>query len=240
MEIQMKLGSFKSNIRQVVVGTIAAALIVACTSAATATPPPDPAPLSTLLPTSTAAPQETATAAAIATPTAVPPVPTATPVPTTGEINSVFIQLTDPLDEPQFYCVDVPGAGGAVRLESPLQAHTCKPLETAEDELFAFDFPNAGQIYMEAYDLCAEASGSSAGAAVFMRPCSDVPSQFFMVADGEIRSAGDEGNELCLAVDPGDGIPTGGPSHLRRDLTLESCSSIRPELSSWIFGIFVY
>lgn len=36
---------------------------------------------------------------------------------------------------------------------------------------------------------------------------------------------------LCLAVDSGDGIPTGGPSHLFRDMTLESCDSVDSELA---------
>ncbi|MCH7737602.1 MAG: RICIN domain-containing protein [Chloroflexi bacterium] len=152
----------------------------------------------------------------------------------------MFIQLTDPLDEPQFYCLDVPGAGTAVRLDSPLQAHTCKPLRTAEDELFTFNHPNDGQIYMEAYDLCVEATGSAAGSTVGLAVCSDSPNQRFAIEDGAIRLASGGPTGLCLAVDPGDGIPTGGPSHLRRDLTLESCDSIDPALSRWIFGIFDY
>ena len=152
----------------------------------------------------------------------------------------MFIQLTDPLDEPQFYCVDVPGAGTAVRLNSPLQAHTCKPLETAEDELFAFDHPGDGQIYMDAYDLCAEATGLTAGFTIVLQPCSDSPNQRIVVEDGAVRLATGGQPELCFAVDPSDGIPTGGPSHLRRDLTLESCKSIGAELSNWTFGIFDY
>jgi hypothetical protein len=32
----------------------------------------------------------------------------------------VFIQWTDPLDGPQFYCLDVPGSGAAVRLHVAL------------------------------------------------------------------------------------------------------------------------
>ena len=152
----------------------------------------------------------------------------------------MFIQLTDPLDEPQFYCVDVPGAGTAVRLNSPLQAHTCKPLETAEDELFAFDHPNDGQIYMEAYDLCVEATGTAAGSTVGLKPCSDSPNQRFVVKDGAVSLSSVGQPDLCFAVDADDGIPTGGPSHLRRDLTLENCELIGEELSSWIFGIFDY
>jgi hypothetical protein len=152
----------------------------------------------------------------------------------------VFIQLADPLDEPQFYCVDVPGAGTAVRLNSPLQAHTWKRLDTDADELFAFNQPADGQIYMEAYDLCAEADGATSGSTVTPAACSDSQNQLFQLEGGLLRLGIDGQSGLCLAVDPGDGIPTGGPSHLRRDMTLESCDSVDSELAQWITGIFDY
>ena len=52
--------------------------------------------------------------------------------------------LRDPLDEPEFYCVDVAGFGNNLNLNSPLQAHTCKP--GADDELFIFNHPTPGPI----------------------------------------------------------------------------------------------
>ena len=208
-------------------------LSVACGTEATATPPPQ----ATAVPTIAPAPTVEATATQIS-PTAVQP--TATHIPVTDEIASVFIQLTDPLDEPQFYCLDVPGSGTAVRLQSPLQAHTCKPIETAEDELFAFDFPNDGQIYMEEYDLCVEAGEAKAGSALFFRPCSDAATQFFSVDIDIIRLGDGIRDGLCLSVDPAPGIPTGGPSHLRRDVTLQPCESLDPSISRWIFGLFYY
>ena len=63
----------------------------------------------------------------------------------------MFIELADPLDESQLYCVDVPGAGTAVMLNSPLQAHPWKRLVTAADEPFAFNHPADGQIYTDNY-----------------------------------------------------------------------------------------
>jgi hypothetical protein len=165
---------------------------------------------------------------------------TQAPIADTTEITSVFIQLTDPLDEPQFYCLDVPGSGTAVRLDAALQAHTCKPIETAEDELFAFDFPNGGQIFMEEYDVCVEADGAIAGAELYFRPCSDSPNQVFTV-DEDIIFLGDGIQDgLCVSVDPAPGIPTGGPSHLRRDVTLQPCDSTDPSIARWIFGLFDY
>jgi len=214
-----------------IIVALIAALTLAC--GAESTPTSSPA---TSVPAPTTVQQENTTA----TPIPPTPVPTQIPIQAAAKINSVFIQLTDPLDEPQFYCVDVPGAGTGVRLNSPLQAHTCKPLETAEDELFAFDHPNDGQIYMEAYDLCVEATGTAAGSTVGLKPCSDSPNQRFVVKDGAVSLSSVGQPDLCFAVDADDGIPTGGPSHLRRDLTLENCDQIGEELSSWIFGIFDY
>ena len=50
-----------------------------------------------------------------------------------------MIQLRDPLDEPEYYCVDVPGFGRSLNLEGALTAHTCKP--NADDELFIYRSP---------------------------------------------------------------------------------------------------
>ena len=52
--------------------------------------------------------------------------------------------LRDPLDEPEFYCVDVAGFGSNLNLNSPLQAHTCKP--GADDEVFIFNHPAPGPV----------------------------------------------------------------------------------------------
>ncbi len=165
--------------------------------------------------------------------------PTASPEPTVG-VDRVFIQLTDPLDEPEYYCVDVPGAGRNVRLQSALQAHTCKPIATAADELFTMDHPNDGQIHMEAYDLCVEVEAAKTGSSLHLQPCSDSPLQLYALDNDLIRLGGGAQDGLCLAVAPGLGIPTGGPSHLRRALTLEDCKTIDPTLTRWSVGIFDY
>ena len=38
-----------------------------------------------------------------------------------------------------------------------------------------------------------------------------------------------------MAVSPQDGEPTGGPSHLRRDLFMLDCAATEPALSQWTF-----
>ena len=125
-------------------------------------------------------------------------------------------------------------------MNSPLQARTWKRLDTAADGLFAFNHLADGQIYMEAYDLCTEADGATAGSTVTLAACSDSQNQLFQ-SEGRLLRLGIDGQPvLWLAVNPGDGIPTGGPSHIRRDMTLESCDSVDSELAQWITGIFDY
>ena len=226
---------YHRRFRPLVANSIAvwAVLILACS--ASSTPPPS---LPTELPAEATMPTLTPTqlARATSTPTRSP---TASPEPTVG-VDRVFIRLTDPLDEPEYYCVDVPGAGRNVRLQSALQAHTCKPIATAADELFTMDHPNEGQIYMEAYDLCVEAEGARTGSSLRLQPCSDSPLQLFALDNDLIRLGGEAQDRLCLAAAPGSGTPTGAPSHLRRELTLEGCETVEPKLTRWSVGLFYY
>ncbi|MFC1892222.1 ricin-type beta-trefoil lectin domain protein [Thermodesulfobacteriota bacterium] len=143
-----------------------------------------------------------------------------------------LIKLNDPLDEPEYYCVDIPGFRRNLQLNKALMAHTCKP--GADDETYTINYPSEGQLYMEAYDRCVEAESAADGAELFMKPCSDSPLQrFVFTEEGRIiLSNGDKG-DLCLYVAPGEGTPTGGPSHVRRDLMLRKCSDAEPELSLW-------
>ncbi len=140
--------------------------------------------------------------------------------------GETLIQLIDPLDEPEFYCVDVRGFGSGSETDQSLQAHTCKP--SGEDELFLVNQPSVGQLFMPAYDLCMEAEGD----AVYTRTCTDSSSQVFDVgSDGTVRTS--EG-QICLAVVPGEGEQAGGISHLRRDLLLVDCTEGERHLARWI------
>ena len=147
-----------------------------------------------------------------------------------------LIQLRDPLDEPEFYCVDVPGFGRSLNLQGALTAHTCKP--GADDEMFLMNSPATGLIYMPAYDLCMKASDAEPGSSLLLAPCSEEPLQQFLYENtGQIRlGQGSAEGELCLTVSPEAGEPTGGPSHLRRDLTLEACDQAAAARSLWTVG----
>ena len=83
-----------------------------------------------------------------------------------------LIQLIAPLDEPEYYCIDIRGFGFEVLLDSLLQTHTCKHTQF-EDGLFSFGQPSDGQLYMEEYRVCMEAGAAEEGAPLYVGRCSD-------------------------------------------------------------------
>lgn len=140
-----------------------------------------------------------------------------------------LVQLIDPLDEPEFYCLDVPGFGASVQLDSALMAHTCKRNQAA-DEIFAYDAAS-GRLSMPAYDLCMEADGTARGSLLYLAACTEHAHQKFQLQEGGFIRLFD--TELCLTVTDGEGMPAGGRSHLRRDLSLEACTTLTPHLAQW-------
>ena len=146
-----------------------------------------------------------------------------------GDGGPTLVQLIDPLDEPEFYCIDVPGFGAGLNLAAALSAHTCKP--GADDELFRSGIPLPGNLQMPAYRLCLEAAAAEAAASLFLKECSDSPLQKFSLdADASLQLAD---SNLCIAIASGVGEPTGGPSHLRRGLSLEECGAAPPQRRRW-------
>ena len=159
------------------------------------------------------------------------PVPTESPPAPPAQAKPTLVQLADPLDEPEFYCVDVPGFGANLNVEAALMAHTCKP--GADDEIFVVGQPAPGNLSMPAYNRCMEAEGAEPQAQLHLQECSDAAmQQFAFDADGALILSG---TDLCVAVSPEDGEPTGGPSHVRRDLLLLDCADATPALSRWVF-----
>ena len=207
-------------------GLVAVALCALALAACDAsTPVQEPSPP----PTAAAAPAPTVTSPA-PTPTEPPPAP-AEPTPAQAQAKPTLVQLADPLDEPEFYCVDVPGFGANLNLQAALMAHTCKP--GADDEIFVVGQPAPGNLSMPAYNRCMEAEGAEPQAQLHLQECSDsAMQQFAFDADGALVLSG---TDLCVAVSPEDGEPTGGPSHVRRDLLLLHCADATPALSRWVF-----
>jgi hypothetical protein len=144
------------------------------------------------------------------------------------------VRLVDPLDEPEFYCLDLAGWGDHLRLDDPLQAHTCKT-RRANDQMFAF---KDGKIVVGDTGRCLEVAGSGspplAGAAVLARQCGDNPLQAFTLeASGRIVSTG---SDLCLAAGE-ESADASGPSHVWRVLTVQKCDAVGAELTTWQVGL---
>jgi hypothetical protein len=147
---------------------------------------------------------------------------------------NALIRLIDPLDDPGHYCIDVAGFGRTVRLQSPLQAHTCKPNDN-RDQQFTLR-TESGQLYIEEYDLCLQPDTITDGAEFFLRECSDNALQKIgRPADGTIRLLGDGTDALCVAVVDGVGHII-NDIHKRRELIGKPCSGTDPTLITWAFS----
>ncbi|MEM1261723.1 MAG: ricin-type beta-trefoil lectin domain protein [Pseudomonadota bacterium] len=160
------------------------------------------------------------------------------------------IRLTRFLDEPDGYCLDVPGPVNARVKEAPLVAHTCHA-DALADQVFAFNTRSAGQIRWthETTDLCFEALATDTGAKLDLRECADKPEQTFdYTARGEFQL---RDTTLCIhvektgpagpgvrAVDGQDAYGRGRSvnaqfTHLMRFLELRTCGTEDPAMSRW-------
>lgn len=149
-------------------------------------------------------------------------------------LENSLISLVDQLDDPDHYCIDVAGFGAGIRLQDPLQAHTCKRTDN-RDEQFTYS-SSTGQLYMEEYDLCLQPETLADGSEIYLRECSDIPMQNFnKLSDGTIRLAGDGTNLFCVAVESGAGQVI-NPVHKRRDLIVKACDGTEPSLITWSFS----
>jgi hypothetical protein len=144
------------------------------------------------------------------------------------------IRLIDPLDEPEFYCLDLSGWGERLKLDDPLQAHTCKT-RRADDQMFAIE---DGKILVGNTGRCLQLGVSSgkplAGVAILARDCSDSPLQSFTLEDNGQLSV--TGSALCLAAGT-ESTDASGPSHVWRVLSAQPCDTTSPELTTWQVGL---
>lgn len=148
-----------------------------------------------------------------------------------GQSGQVMIRLVDPLDEPEFYCIDIPGYGRNVQLEAPLMAHTLKRFGS-DDEMWIMNYPAEGQIYSSATERCIEVESATSGAKLRLKKPSDSPLQRFDLTDkGTLVLKAHP--ELGVAVAAGKGTKAGGRSHLKRDMNLKTLSETDQVLTKW-------
>jgi len=144
-----------------------------------------------------------------------------------------YVRLVDPLDEPEFYCLDLSGWGNHLKLEDPLQAHTCK-IRGGDDQMFSIE---DGKILVGDTGRCLEVAGSGAplpGSAILARKCSDSALQTFTLdEDGRITVTG---SDLCLVVGS-QSTDASGPSHMWRVLSIAPCDTTNPKFMIWQIGL---
>lgn len=145
-----------------------------------------------------------------------------------------YVRLVDPLDEPEFYCLDLSGWGDHLKLEDPLQAHTCK-VNDGSDQMFSVE---ENRITVGDTGRCLQVAVSSgkalAGSAIIARECNDSPMQALKLEDdGRISVAG---SGLCVAAGD-ESTDASGPSHVWRVLSVERCDAVPAERMTWQVGL---
>ena len=111
------------------------------------------------------------------------------------------IRLVRFLDEPDGYCIDVPGGGNRVLLQMPTIAHTCH-FDALADQVFAFNAWGNGRVVWEGGEepVCLTADRIEQNAGFKFRECGSAPQegqQFHYLDGGALQLAG---TELCLSV----------------------------------------
>ena len=151
---------------------------------------------------------------------------------------AVFLKAFYPLDEPRFYCVDIPGHKDRVNLKSALVVHTCKEGVWHKDELFApTELPN-GILKMSEYDLCVTASSTVDGAQLFLRSCDRSDIQTWDYQNYRLHLKGH--SDKCLSIGSDAGRLTRGGKrrlsrHMARSLVLSTCSEVALQRQLWRF-----
>jgi triacylglycerol lipase len=138
--------------------------------------------------------------------------------------DATLLRTAHALDEARGYCIDIPGFRGTLRLEEPLQAHTCKYGEPLEDQLFEPAPQNV--IRANGYDRCLEASALDEGAQLLVRTCRRSALQRWSLSSGRLHP--ESRSDLCVSLAGEAGQIAGTPllitpAYRRRDLSLERC-----------------
>ena len=139
--------------------------------------------------------------------------------------------LTDALDAPKRYCLDLEGYAYITDLDAPVIVHSCKE-GLFKDGTWLVDYPQPGHIYLPEYELCVAADTAQQDAEVVLQACSDAPLQHFAFRDdGKVEVTTDSADKFCLAVEV-TSRPTG--NNLRRQTRMTSCDDTDESLTQWI------
>jgi acetyl esterase/lipase len=145
--------------------------------------------------------------------------------PATSYADAGLLRTIQTLDEARGYCLDIAGAGETLRLDDPLQAHTCKYGAPLDDQ--RFERIAGGAIRATMYGRCLAAAALEPGARLLVRTCAEAPTQRWSMAWGRLSPASRP--ELCVSLAGEKGQPAGtpvliSPVYHRRDVGLERCA----------------
>jgi triacylglycerol lipase len=144
--------------------------------------------------------------------------------PSVSRADVGLLRTAQPLDEARGYCLDIAGFGATLRLDDPLQAHTCKYGEPLDDQ--RFERTATGAIKATLYDRCLAATALEPGAKLVVRACTTAAAQRWTIAWG--RLSPESRRDLCVSVANAKGEIAGTPAlvspvYHRRDVALERC-----------------
>lgn len=158
------------------------------------------------------------------------------------------IRLIRFLDEPDGYCIDVPGPPDNPFLDVKPWAHTCH-MFALSDQVFHFDARGVSDIRWTdgRKNLCLKPDTAEAGSLMSFVQCDQSASQKFAYVDRQFKL---EGTDLCIhvemtgpayrqqAAEGEDSYGRGRPinpqkSHLARFLVMQGCSTGDPGFSRW-------
>ena len=146
--------------------------------------------------------------------------------------DGVFLRVTAPLDEARGYCLDIPGHLTSVRVESPLQAHTCKHGIWNQDGRFDLAALGTGVLRMPHYELCLQAENTSIGAHLLLAECTQAELQIWSLQDsGKIALEGFP--QMCITIEEGLGRDAGGPLYLMKSVALDICTQQASDRQQW-------
>lgn len=168
----------------------------------------------------------------------------ASPIPVAAQVADwrsapTELRLDHGLDRPDDgYCLDIIGAGSAIRFDMPLAAHNCVP-DVHPDRIVALQ--QDGTIHFPAFDGCATVMGLNdralPGAGLMIKPCGENTAfvEAWRFQDFEHRDDGRlalAGTDLCVVV--GDEThATYNRTHRWRTLFVDNCGEVPMERSAW-------
>ena len=151
-----------------------------------------------------------------------------------SKADELFLRVVAPHDEPRGYCLDIRGHRDGVRLQSPLQVHTCKNGMWNLDGIFDSNaLEERGALRMPHFDLCVEATAAGTGADLMLASCEGSGLQEWrQLETGEIVLVSDPG--LCITMRDGPGL-SAGPRFVRNDVALDRCGQAAADRQRWTF-----